>query len=58
MQNLTPDELAAICQACHEAGQHNKPFFVVGAGLPNLPGVLADARSFAERLFVYTSIGR
>jgi len=57
MQNLTADELAAICQACHEAGQRNKPFFVIGAGLPNLPGVLAEARSYAERLFVYTTIG-
>lgn len=57
MQNLTLDELAAICQACHEAGQHNKPFYVVGAGLPNLPGVLAEARSYAERLFLYTTIG-
>ena len=57
MQHLTIDELAAICQACHEAGQHNKPFFVIGAGLPNLPGVLAEARSYAERLFLYTTIG-
>jgi AAA ATPase domain len=58
MQDLQADELAAICQACHEAGQQNKPFFVVGAGLPNLPGILAEARSYAERLFHYTTIGQ
>ncbi len=57
MQHLATDELAAICQACHEAGQQNKPFYVVGAGLPNLPGVLAEARSYAERLFLYATIG-
>ncbi len=57
MQDLKADELAAICQACHEAGQQNKPFFIVGAGLPNLPGMLAEARSYAERLFQYSTIG-
>lgn len=57
MQHLSEDELAAVCQACHEAGQQDKPFFVVGAGLPNLPGVLAEARSYAERLFNYNTIG-
>jgi hypothetical protein len=33
------------------------PFYVVGAGLPSLPGVLAEARSYAERLFAYRPIG-
>ncbi len=58
MQHLNRDELAAVCQACHEAGQRNLPFFVVGAGLPSLPGALADAKSYAERLFEYLAIGR
>lgn len=57
MQHLSSDELAAVCQACHEAGQQNKPFFVVGAGLPNLPRLLAEARSYAERLFQFSTIG-
>jgi type II secretory pathway predicted ATPase ExeA len=57
MQDLQAEELAAICQACHEAGQQNKPFFVIGAGLPNLPGILAEARSYAERLFQYATLG-
>jgi AAA ATPase domain len=57
MQDLKVDELSAISQACHEAGQQNKPFFIVGAGLPNLPGILAEARSYAERLFHYATLG-
>jgi type II secretory pathway predicted ATPase ExeA len=57
MQDLRTEELSAICQACHEAGQQNKPFFIVGAGLPNLPGILAEARSYAERLFHYATLG-
>jgi hypothetical protein len=57
MQELATDELAAICTAAHEAGQRDAPFYVVGAGLPSLPGLLADARSYAERLFAYRPIG-
>lgn len=58
MQHLAGDELAALCQACHEASQQRLPFFVVGAGLPNLPGQLAEAKSYAERLFHYSRIDR
>ena len=58
MQHLDEGELSAICQACHAANQQNLPFVVVGAGLPNLPRVLSDAVSYAERLFDYRSIGR
>jgi hypothetical protein len=57
MQDLTDEELAAVCQACHEAGQHEAQFYVVGAGLPSLPRSLAEARSYAERLFDYWPIG-
>ena len=57
MQDLSEAELTAICQACHEAGQRQAQFYVVGAGLPSLPRVLAEARSYAERLFQYWPIG-
>ena len=58
MQHLELDELGAICQACHEAAQQNLPFFVVAAGLPNLPGLLSQAKSYAERLFQYLRVDR
>ncbi|MCU1495562.1 MAG: hypothetical protein JWO62_3326 [Acidimicrobiaceae bacterium] len=57
LQDLSKSELGAVCQACHEAGQRGAQFYVVGAGLPSLPGALADARSYAERLFDYWTIG-
>ena len=57
MQDLEASELSAICAACHQAGQRSVPFYVVGAGLPSLPGLLAEARSYAERLFAYRPIG-
>lgn len=57
LQDLSLDELGALCQACHEAGQREAQFYVVAAGLPSLPGILAEARSYAERLFDYWPIG-
>lgn len=58
LQHLSVDEMGVLCQACHEAGQQQVPFFVIGAGLPSLPGLLAEARSYAERLFSYVRIDR
>jgi len=57
MQELGDDEIGSLCTTAHEAGQQNQPFYVVGAGLPSLPGVLAGARSYAERLFAYRRVG-
>jgi hypothetical protein len=57
MQDLAAGELAAIAGASHEAGQRDTPFIVVGAGLPNLPVALTEAKSYAERLFEYHRIG-
>jgi hypothetical protein len=56
MQNLAMNDLAAVCQASHECAQQNVPFLVVGTGLPNLPGLLAQAKSYSERLFAFKAI--
>ncbi len=58
MQDLDEELLVALVSAQHHASQNELPFFVVGAGLPNLPARLADARSYAERLFDYRRIGK
>ncbi|NNN13764.1 MAG: ATP-binding protein [Acidimicrobiaceae bacterium] len=58
MQLLAKQELSAITYACHKAGQDEIPFYVIGAGLPDLPTRLAEARSYAERLFTYRDIDR
>lgn len=59
MQELTRTELTALNLAAHQVGQGAEPLPVVvlGAGLPSLPAVLAEATSYAERLFEYDSIG-
>jgi AAA ATPase domain len=58
LQELDQPSMASLAAAVHLAGQRNVPFAVVGAGLPNLPGKLADAKSYAERLFDYRPLGK
>jgi len=58
MQDLGPDDVAALCAACHELSQSGLPVIVVGAGLPHLPAVLSASKSYSERLFRYQRIDR
>lgn len=58
MQDVRPDELSALCAACHEISQQNAPLVVVGAGLPHLPAVLSASKSYSERLFRYVRVDR
>lgn len=58
MQDLHPDDVSALCAACHEISQSSLPVIVVGAGLPHLPAVLSASKSYSERLFRYARIDR
>jgi hypothetical protein len=59
LQEATAEELAAINTALHSLGQGADPLpvMLVGAGLPSLPTQLAEATSYAERLYDYRTIG-
>lgn len=57
LQYLTRKELAALITAIHRTTQKNLPVVLVGAGLPQLPALAGDARSYAERLFDFPEIG-
>ena len=57
MQDVAAPVLAALITAAHEAGQRNLPFYLIGGGLPSLPRILAEAKSYAERLFDFHTIG-
>jgi hypothetical protein len=57
-QDLTRDELTALCAICHQGGQRSWAFLMALAGLPNLPRVLSEAKSYAERLFTYREISQ
>jgi hypothetical protein len=58
MQDVGPDDVSALCAACHEISQQGMPLIVVGAGLPHLPAVLSASKSYSERLFRYVRIDR
>ena len=51
MQDLDDELLAALITTQHQASQRGWPFYVIGAGLPSLPGRLAEVKSYAERMF-------
>jgi hypothetical protein len=57
IQYLAQKDLAALIVAAHRVAQRNLPVIVIGAGLPLLPALTGDAKSYAERLFVYPRIG-
>ena len=59
LQEATAADLGAINAAIHHIGQADTPLplVFVGAGLPSLPAQLADATSYAERLYDYQPVG-
>lgn len=57
MQFLARGELEAVAAAMHRMSQRNLPVALVGAGLPQLPGLMVEAKSYAERLFAYPKLG-
>jgi hypothetical protein len=57
LQYVKEDELAALITALHRAAQRTVPVVLVGAGLPMLRGRMGSAKSYAERLFDFPSVG-
>jgi AAA ATPase-like protein len=47
----------AMISALHRATQRNLPITVTAAGLPQTPRLTGEARSYAERLFTFPTIG-
>lgn len=56
LQYVKEDQLAALIVALHRAAQRTLPIVLVGAGLPQLPGRMGRAKSYAERLFDFPTI--
>ena len=57
VQYLSDKELSALIVAIHRMNQKNLPVIFFGAGLPQVAGLSGDAKSYAERLFNYPSVG-
>jgi hypothetical protein len=55
-QDLSADELAVVAAAAHQASQQTWPVLIALAGLPSLPRLLAEAKSYTERLFTFDRI--
>ena len=57
LQYVEEDQLAALITALHRTAQRQLPVTLIGAGLPQLPGRMGRAKSYAERLFEFNEIG-
>jgi hypothetical protein len=57
IQYLSQKELSALIMAMHKVQQRQIPLVLFGAGLPILPGLAGEAKSYAERLFNFPDIG-
>ena len=57
IQYLNSSELSALIMAMHKMQQRQLPLLLIGAGLPILPGLAGESKSYAERLFSFPNIG-
>ena len=57
IQYLSQQELAGLAVTCHDAAQRGLPFVFFGAGLPQIAKLAGDAKSYAERLFEFPTVG-
>lgn len=57
LQFLEKVQLEALIQAIHRTVQDRLPFTFVGAGLPQIAKLAGEAKSYAERLFIFPEIG-
>ncbi len=58
MQYLGKEDLSILYRAAHSITQVNLPVVFFGAGLPQLPGMSGEAKSYAERLFDFVPLDR
>jgi hypothetical protein len=57
LQYVPEEQLASLIMALHRCSQRSLPVAMFGAGLPQLPGQLGRAKSYAERLFEFATVG-
>jgi hypothetical protein len=57
VQYLTEADLSALIVSIHRMSQEGLPVLLVGAGLPQVARLAGEAKSYAERLFLYPEVG-
>jgi hypothetical protein len=58
VQFIHPGEFGPFVVGLHRINQKGLPLACVAAGLPTLPALAGEAKSYAERLFTYPTIDR
>jgi hypothetical protein len=58
VQYVQKEDLSALIMALHKISQRKLPVLFFGAGLPQLARLAGEAKSYAERLFLYPEIDR
>ncbi len=56
VQYLSTGELGALIVAIHRVNQKALPVLMFGAGLPAIAALSGDAKSYAERLFIFPRV--
>ncbi|MET3705635.1 hypothetical protein ACQCSV_14765 [Pseudarthrobacter sp. S3] len=59
LQEAPKEDLEALNVALHQLGQDPRPatLMFLGTGLPSLPSVLSKASTYAERIYLYRTVG-
>ena len=57
VQYLPAEDLSALIVSLHLVSQAGYPIVFAGAGLPQVARLAGDAKSYAERLFLYPPVG-
>ena len=57
IQYLSVEEFEALIAALHKTVQRALPITLVAAGLPQIPKLAGEAKSYSERLFTFPVIG-
>jgi len=57
LQYISEHEMSALIMAIHRITQKQLPLALVGAGLPQLVGLMGKSKSYAERLLDFPKIG-
>ena len=57
LQYFSINEISALIMAMHKIQQRQLPLVFVGAGLPILPALAGESKTYAERLFLFPNIG-
>ena len=56
VQYLSESDLSALIVAIHRMSQEGLPVIMVGAGLPQIARLAGEAKSYAERLFLFPGV--